>query len=127
MSAVTGRTVPRFTHWIRWIFSESLAERVRKAHQDVPFEVEERKMFGCLAFMDRGYMTVRVIEGALMAKLGPEAAETALTRARVRPMDLTGRPMKGFVFIHDEGLRGRKLQSWFDLAADFMQTQPRRG
>lgn len=109
------------------MFSESLAERVRDALQDVPFEVEERKMFGGLAFMVRGYMTVGVVEDSLMAKLGPDATEKALTKPGVRPMDFTGRPMKGFVFIDDQGLRGRKLQSWIDLAVDFMQTQPRRG
>ena len=42
-------------------------------------------------------------------------------------MDFTGRPMRGFVFIDDSGLKGRQLQSWIDKAVDFMQTQPRRG
>jgi len=84
-------------------------------------------MFGGLAFMVRGYMTVGVIEDSLMAKLGPEATETALSRPGVRPMDFTGRPMRGFVFIDDSGLKGRQLQSWIDKAIDFMQAQPRRG
>jgi TfoX/Sxy family transcriptional regulator of competence genes len=109
------------------MFNESLAERVRSVLADVPFEVEERRMFGGLAFMVRGYMTVGVVGDDLMVKLGQDGAEAALSEPGVRPMDFTGRPIKSMVFIGEEGLRGKELDAWVDRAVEFMTTQPRRG
>lgn len=56
-----------------------LADRVRAVLVDVPFEVAERRMFGGLAFLVRGYMTVGVVKDSLMVKLGPEGAAAALS------------------------------------------------
>ena len=84
-------------------------------------------MFGGLAFMVRGYMTVGVLGDSLMVKLGPEGAASALEKPGVRPMDFTGRPMKAMVFVDEGALRGRRLAQWVDRAVEFMQTQPRRG
>ncbi len=84
-------------------------------------------MFGGLAFMVRGYMTVGVVGDSLMVRLGPEGAAAALEQPGVRPMDFTGRPMKAMVFVDQDGLRGRRLARWVDQAVEFMQTQPRRG
>lgn len=109
------------------MFNETLADRVRAVLHDVPYEVNERRMFGGLAFMVRGYMTVGVIEDSLMAKIGYAAAEEALTQPGVRPMDFTGKAMKGFVFIDSEALVGRTLDAWVSLAVSFMESQPPRG
>lgn len=109
------------------MFNETLADRVRAVLHDVPYEVNERRMFGGLAFMVRGYMTVGVIEDSLMAKIGYAAAEEALTQPGVRPMDFTGKAMKGFVFIDSEALVGRTLDAWVSRAVSFMETQPPRG
>ena len=74
-------------------------------------------MMGGLCFMVKGKMCVGVEKNRLMARVGPDAYEDALTRKGCRPMDFTGRPMRGFVFVEPEGLASEgELASWLDLA-----------
>jgi len=79
-------------------YDEGLAERVRHALGRRP-GVSEKKMFGGLAFLAGGKMVCGVVKDELMVRVGPERYGDALRRAHVRPMDFTGRPMKGFVFV----------------------------
>ena len=59
----------------------------------------------------------------LMVRVGPDGYEAALARQHVRPMDFTGRPMKGYVFVGPRGLRtGQALEKWVDRAAAFVAT-----
>ena len=104
-------------------YDETLADRIRDAveHRD---GVSERKMFGGLAFMLEGHMFCGVVGDELMLRLGREQAEAALSRPHVRPMDFTGRPMAGMVFVAGEGLRGPALRRWLDKAAAFVGTLP---
>ena len=110
-------------------YDEKLANRVR----DVLVTedgVTERKMFGGLAFMLRGHMVCGVC-GAdgedLMLRLGADAAERALERPHVRPMDFTGRPMAGMVYVGPEGLRGAGLRRWVGKAVGFVASLPPKG
>lgn len=105
-------------------FDENLAQRVRSA-LSARTGVTERKMFGGLAFMVRGHMSVGVREQQLMLRLGEAAAEVALKRRHVRPMDFTGRVMKGMVYVDAPGLRGAAaLRKWVDAAVGFVETLP---
>jgi len=100
-------------------FDEKLADRVRPMLIRQKF-VEEKQMFGGLAFMVNGKMAVGVIKDELMARIGSEAYEAALHRPGARPMDFTGRPMKGYVFVNSKGIAGKKdLAYWINLALDF--------
>ena len=103
-------------------YDEALADRIRDAveHRGV----SERKMFGGLAFMLEGHMFCGIVGDELMLRLGHEQAEAALSRPHVRPMDFTGRPMAGLVFVAREGLRGPALSRWLDTAAGFVGTLP---
>jgi TfoX/Sxy family transcriptional regulator of competence genes len=103
-------------------YDEDLAERVRALLPAEP--VTERQMFGGLAFMLNGHMFCGVVKDTLMARLGPDAADRALDQPHVRPMDFTGRPMKGMVFIDPGGLGGPELQRWVDAAAEYARTLP---
>ena len=104
-------------------YDEDLADRVRAVLR--PGEaVTERRMFGGLAFMLGGHMFCGVVKDTLMARLGPEAADRALDQPHVRPMDFTGRPTKGMVFVDPEGLRGDALRQWVDTAADYARALP---
>jgi hypothetical protein len=105
-------------------FDEAMAERVRRVAVDIDGDVTERRMFGGLAFMVDGHMFVGVVGEELMLRLGEEEADRALDRDHVRPMDFTGRTMKGFVFIGADGLRGRALRTWVLRAATFAQSLP---
>jgi TfoX/Sxy family transcriptional regulator of competence genes len=104
-------------------YDEDLASRVREALPP-DTEVTERKMFGGLAFMLGGHMFCGVVKDALMARLGDEGADRALGQPHVRPMDFTGRTMKGMVFIDPEGLRGDALDHWVDAAASYARGLP---
>lgn len=84
-------------------------------------------MFGGIAFMVRGHMACGVVGQELMLRLGPEAAEEALREPHVRPMDFTGRPSRGAVFVSADGLRDpRDLERWIDAATAFVATLPAR-
>jgi len=106
-------------------YDEDLAGRVRAVLP--PAEaVTERQMFGGLAFMLGGHMFCGVVKDTLMLRLGPDGAEHALGRAHVRPMDFTGRPMKGMVFVEFGGLQGTALRRWVDAAAEYARGLPPR-
>ena len=104
-------------------YDEQLAERVRDVLPD-PAAVREQKMFGGLAFMAGGHMFCGIMKDELMLRVGPETAEQALTRRHVRPMDFTGRPMKGMVLVGKDGLRGAALRRWVDTAMAFARDLP---
>jgi len=59
-----------------------------------------------------------------MVRLGAGAAEEVLGRPHVRPMDFTGRPMKGMVFVEPGGLQGAALQQWVEAAAEHARGLP---
>jgi TfoX/Sxy family transcriptional regulator of competence genes len=104
-------------------YDEDLAGRVREVLPRGE-EVTERRMFGGLAFMLGGHMFCGIVKDALMARLGPDAAGRALDQPYVRPMDFTGRPMKGMVFIDPDGLQGDALRQWVDAAVGYARGLP---
>ena len=61
--------------------------------------VEEKKMMGGLTFMVDEKMCVGIVKDDLMARIAPEEYEFALKKPGSRPMDFTGRPMPGFIFV----------------------------
>ena len=107
-------------------FYEQLAERVRlvlgsRKHLD------EKRMFGGLAFLHRGHMACGIVGDELMIRVGPDHHAAALKRAGARPMDFTGRPMKGMVFVGTRGIRTEaQLKRWVTQAIAFAETLPAR-
>lgn len=87
----------------------------------------ERKMFGGLAFMVDGHMCCGIVGDRLMLRLGAERADAALDRPHVLPMDFTGRPLTGMVYVELGGLRGAALACWVGEARAFVATLPARG
>lgn len=105
-------------------YDEGLAERVRDALRDRP-GLGERKMFGGVAFMLNGYMAVGIVGESLMARVGPARYEDALALPQVRPMDFTGRPMKGYVYVDPPGIEAdTALENWIAVCAAFVATLP---
>lgn len=106
-------------------FDEDLAERVREVlPADEAGRVDERKMFGGLAFLFDGHMFVGIVGRELMVRLGPEGAAAALAREHVREMDFTGRPSKGMVFVQPAGLGRGQLEQWVRDALAFARALP---
>jgi TfoX/Sxy family transcriptional regulator of competence genes len=81
---------------------------------------EEKRMMGGLCFLVNGKMCVGVEKDRLMARTDPDIYEQCLGRKGCFPMDFTGRPMRGFVFVNAEGYcADHDLASWLQLALDF--------
>jgi TfoX/Sxy family transcriptional regulator of competence genes len=105
-------------------YDEKLAARLRQALA-ARRDVVEKKMFGGLAFMVRGHMAVGIVGDDLMVKCGAEQLLAALARPHARPMDFTGTPSKGMVFVGPEGVRtAATLSRWIQLALDYNASQP---
>jgi TfoX/Sxy family transcriptional regulator of competence genes len=82
--------------------------------------VEEKKMFGGLCFMVNGKMCVGVEQERLMVRLDPAIYEKVMDRPGCKPMDFTGRLMKGYVFVNAEVLNKKpELEFWIKTALDY--------
>jgi hypothetical protein len=105
-------------------FDEHLARRIRKvleAHRDLV----EKYMFGGVCFMIRGRMVCGVVDTSLMVRLAPDEADRLADEPHARPMDFTGKPMRGFLFVDAGGLETPKsLRAWIDRAVAFVETMP---
>ena len=105
-------------------YDETLAARIRAGLADHS-SLSERRMFGGLAFMLSGNMCCCVTEHGLMVRVGPDAYEDALAQPYAGLMDLTGRPMKGWVLVQIEGLASdTPLSQWVQRGAEFAATLP---
>jgi TfoX/Sxy family transcriptional regulator of competence genes len=105
-------------------YDEEFAERVRSALGPVP-GVTEIKMFGGLCYTIGGNMAVGVTGEDLMVRMDPDAGDAALAEPGARPMDFTGRPMRGFLYVGPEGTRtARSLERWVDRGVAFASSLP---
>jgi TfoX N-terminal domain len=105
-------------------YSERLADRIRKL---LPRHASaaEIKMMGGLCFTLGGHMCCGVIKDDLVVRVGAERHREVLSKPHVRPMDFTGRPLKGFVFVSPAGHRNeRSLKTWVGRATDFVESLP---
>jgi len=105
-------------------YDEKIAERLSKVFGEHK-GVVEKKMFGGIAFMYKDHMCVGVIDDLLMVRVGPEHYEKVLSEEHVRPMDFTGRAMKGYVYVEPAGFKTEKnLKKWVDKGILFVKTLP---
>jgi len=105
-------------------YSEKMAFRVRKALARRT-DVVELKMFGGLGFMVGGHMCCGVIREDLMVRVGRERFEDALAERHARPMDFTGMPLTGFVYVAPAGCRtDAALRAWVRRGTSFVATLP---
>jgi TfoX/Sxy family transcriptional regulator of competence genes len=105
-------------------YDEQLAARVRELL--TPHDgLTEKRMFGGISFMLRGNMCCGIVRGDLIVRVGPEQYEAALMEPHARPMDFTGRPMKGVVYVGPAGYRSDKaLAKWLKRGVDFAASLP---
>lgn len=105
-------------------YDEALAARIRSALARRE-NVTERKMFGGIAFMVGDRMAVGVIRDDLMVRVGPEAHDDALARPHTRPMDFSGKPMRGMVYVSPAGVAAdADLARWVEAGAAYASSQP---
>ena len=105
-------------------YDEKLAARVRE-HLVTRPGFSERKMFGGLCFMLNGNMCCGVETDRMMLRVGPEQYGATLAREGARPMDFTGRPMKGMVYVDTAYAKtSQALADWIDIAVGFTESLP---
>ena len=98
-------------------FDENLAGRIRHALAR-KHGVEEKKMFGGVGFLLNGNMLVGVWKDSLIVRLGPDEGDEALLEPHVKPFDITGRAMKGWVLVEPEGVEDDDQLKRLDSASD---------
>ena len=82
-------------------------------------------MFGSLCFLIRGHLLAGVWKDSLIARVGQERAQTGLSEPHVRPMDITGQPMKGWLLITPDGVESdAQLRAWIGAALEFVERLP---
>jgi TfoX/Sxy family transcriptional regulator of competence genes len=100
-------------------FDEKLSDRIREALVNET-KVEEKFMFGGVCYMVNGKMCIGVVKDEMMCRIDPFEEEAALKRKGARPMDFTGKKMKGYVFVNRDGLKTAKdFDYWINLCLDF--------
>ncbi len=108
-------------------YNKELASRIRTAlaHREA---VAEKNMFGGLTFMVDGKMCCGALQDNLVLRVTMQDYEEALTHPSARPMDFTGQPMKGFLYISPEGYTLQEdLQRWLAKGLAYVDASPHKG
>jgi len=109
-------------------YDEDLAGRIRELIE-AEAGVTEQKMFGGLAFLVGGNMSVAVSgQGGLMVRVDPEDTDDLLSAPHARPFEMRGRPMQGWLRVDPEGVRTkRKLEPWVRRGLAHARSLPPKG
>src|SRR3954467_12246835 len=104
-------------------YDEDLANRLRELLADEE-AITEKTMFGGLAFLLHGNMTVSASgQGGLLARIDPADTDSALERPPGAPMEMRGRTMHGWLRVAPEGLTTeRELESWVKRSVAYVKT-----
>jgi TfoX/Sxy family transcriptional regulator of competence genes len=109
-------------------YDEDLANRLREllAGEDA---VTEKKMFGGLAFLVHGHMSVSASgQGGLLARIDPGETDAVLSKEHVSRMEMRGRTMDGWVRVAPEGVRTkRQLEPWVRRSLSYVKALPPKG
>lgn len=101
-------------------YNEKLANQTREIIALTHKKIEEKKMFGGLCFMVNEKMCVGVEKERLMVRLDPAKYDEVIGKEGCKPMDFTGKVMKGYVFVDIEALSTeKKLNYWIQLALEY--------
>jgi len=106
-------------------YDEDLADRVRELVAAEP-GVTEKRMFGGLAFLLGGHMSVSVSgQGGLLLRVEPEQSDALLAKPHAEPMVMRGREMQGWVRVAAEGVRTkRQLERWVQRGVAYARSLP---
>ncbi|MDT5099280.1 MAG: hypothetical protein QOC76_3017 [Mycobacterium sp.] len=106
-------------------YDEDLADRIREL-LGAQKGVEEKRMFGGLAFLVNGNMSVAASgRGGLMVRVPPTETDSLLSRQHVEPMVMAGRETRGWLRVSADGVKTkRQLQSWVTRSVDYAKSLP---
>jgi hypothetical protein len=107
-------------------YDQGLAHRLREALSERG-DVHEKEMFGGLAFLIGGNMSVGIVGEDLLVRVGPQRHDAALAKPYARIMDFTGRPMKGWIFVAPRGFEeDRDLADWIEWGVAAALSSPKK-
>jgi TfoX/Sxy family transcriptional regulator of competence genes len=106
-------------------YDDDLAGRIRELIS-AEHGVEERRMFGGLAFLINGNMAVAASgRGGLMVRVPRDDTEKLAARDHIGPMTMAGREIRGWLTVSSDGVRTkRQLQSWVRRGIDYAKSLP---
>jgi TfoX/Sxy family transcriptional regulator of competence genes len=106
-------------------YDEDLADRIRELIGGDP-DVTEQTMFGGLAFLVGGNMSVAASgQGGLMVRIDPEDTDALLAKPHARPFEMRGRAMRGWLRVDAEGVRSkRELEQWVKRGVAYARSLP---
>jgi TfoX/Sxy family transcriptional regulator of competence genes len=106
-------------------YDEELATRIRELVGDEP-GVEEKKMFGGLAFLVGGNMAVAASgQGGLLVRVDPDQSDALVAKTGARPMEMRGREMAGWLRVEADDVRTkRELARWVDRGTSYARSLP---
>ena len=89
--------------------------------------VEKKKMFGGIGYMIRGNMAFGIWKDFLIVRMDKDQAEQSLKKANVKPFDITGRPMAGWVMVAEPGWKSQAgLAKWLKIGKDYALSLPEK-
>jgi TfoX/Sxy family transcriptional regulator of competence genes len=106
-------------------YDEDLANRIRELVAS-EVDVTEKRMFGGLAFLVGGNMSVAASgQGGLMVRVDPEDADALVAKPHAQPFEMRGRAMQGWLRVDAEGLRTkRQLEPWVRRGVAYARLLP---
>jgi TfoX/Sxy family transcriptional regulator of competence genes len=109
-------------------YDEDLANRIRELIADDP-NVNEKRMFGGLAFLVGGHMSVAASgQGGLMVRVDPAETDGLVAKPHARPFEMRGREMQGWLRVDPEGVRTkRQLEPWVKRGVAYARSLPPKG
>jgi TfoX/Sxy family transcriptional regulator of competence genes len=100
-------------------YNEKLANRIRAALSHMP-KVEEKKMFGGLAFMVDNKMCITAGADIIMCRIDPAIHEEAIKRKGCSTVLMRAREYKGYVHVNEDSIKNKKdFDYWIGLALDY--------
>ncbi len=106
------------------VYDEGLAQQIRDELSDRP-GYSEKKMFGGLCFLVNGNMACGVTTNKVMLRIGKENYEEVMSKPHMTEMDFTGKPMRGMVYIDEEGSNDEDIvRKWVDYTYDYAFSLP---
>ena len=106
--------------------ADVLAARIRRQLAGRK-QIAEKRMFGGVCFLLHGNMLCGTAKREFMFRVGKDQDAEALSRPGARPMDFTGKVMKGFVWVDPASCDSRALGRWIELAENYVGELPAKG
>jgi hypothetical protein len=110
---------------LRMAYDEDLANRIRELIAGDP-DITEQRMFGGLAFLVAGNMSVAASgKGGLMVRVDPDATESLVSKPHARPFEMRGSARQGWLRVDAEGVRTkRQLEPWVRRGVAYARSLP---